>query len=382
MALPRVFAALTSAQMSYLDEDFNAVAALTTVQSTASGTNTITLTPAANAPTVGAYGLPNPVRFGFLAGATSSGAVTLRVNALAFLKVFLPSGVQANTGDMNSGSYYEVVYLASLDSGNGGWVIASALPGTGTTPVALGSARGLVVTNNAGTPSTKIDITASKIVPVTSTGAPVFLSSFSATIDLTTSGLNGMDTGARPTNGWVYIYALSNGSLTGGIATTTSPTAGSFSPTPSGYIYSFYVGAMFLDGSQNLKRSRQAGRRAQYTVVSATNTAAYPVIGTTTSATLAALAVTSVVPLTASEITVIGSAGGASSNYVISPNNQTVAIITGGGANPAYMGVVNVGTTNQVTGTMILESTNIYGATNGGTLNVSCPGWIDYYVNA
>lgn len=393
MALPRVFAALTSALMSYLDDDFNAVGALTTLQTTSSGTNAVTLTPAANAPSIAAYGLPNPVRFGFQAPSTSTGAVTLRINALAFLKVFLPSGVQANTGDLTANGYYEVVYLASLDTGAGGWIIASSLPGTGAAPVSLGSAKGLVVTNNAGTPATKIDITASRIVPVTSTGSPVFLTSFSATVDLTTTGLNGMDTGARPANGWVYIYALSNGTLTGAIATTTSPTAGSFSPTPTGYIYSAFVGAMWCDGSQNLMRSKQQGRHAQYIIgTNPTNSRnmATGVAGTfsTTSPTLASITVTSYVPLTAGVIygqATAGLAGGTGSSIVIAPNTSWGGVNngpSGSGGNIYPLWINAVTSTWGGSFVMALEGTTIAWASAAAGGGVACLGWDDYYVNA
>ncbi len=107
------------------------------------------------------------------------------------------------------------------------------------------------ITNNSGTPNTKIDITAGTSVLVTTAGLPKFLSSVAVTIDLTTTGANGMDTGSRPTSGWVYTYVISNGSVTAGLATATSPTAGSPS-YPSGYIYAAYAGAMYCDGSQNL----------------------------------------------------------------------------------------------------------------------------------
>lgn len=380
MALPRIFAALTSAQMSYLDDDFNAVGALVTIQATATGTNTITLTPAANAPVVSAYGLPNPVRFGFVAANTSSGPVSARANALAFLNVYLPNGVQADTGDIAATDYYEIVYNGALDSGNGGWIIVSALPGTGVSPAQLANAVGLSVTNNAGTPSTKIDITASKMVLTTAGGLPVLASSFSATCDLTTTGLNGMDTGARPTSGWVYIYALSNGTLTGCVATATSPTAGSFSPTPTGYIYSMYVGAMWLDGSQNLFRSKGHGRRWQHTLVAATNTATYPQIGTTASATAVAKSITTFVPLTAGAIGCLANTATVNSNITLSPNDVSAAVVSA--SNPSILAGVGA-TFPQVSGMFILESTNIYIAINsGGTLGLFCWGWEDYYVNA
>lgn len=397
MALPHTFAALTTAQMSFLDDNDAALGALTTLQCTAAGTNSITLTPAANAPAIAAYGLPNPVRFGFVASATSTGPVTLRVNALAFLKLFLPSGVQANTGDINATSYYELVYLSTLDSGNGGVVVASALPGTGSAPVANGSAKGLVVTNNAGTPATKVDITAGKTVLVSSTGAPIFLSSFSGTCDLTTTGLNGMDTGSRPASGWVYLYALSNGSLQGTIATQTSPTAGSFSPVPSGYIYSMYVGAMWLDGSSNLFRSKQVGRKTQSIV--GTNPAATAVIAngvintfseTSPAFTPTTTSVATFVPATAGEIQLLVSGhwkGGSVSSVLIAPNTAWGGTQNGpqgsnGNIFPVWLDSAGGTTQMSLIATMVLETMNIFIASSAAGAAIGLLGWTDYYVAA
>lgn len=377
MGFPHTFAALSTAQMSFLDDNFNAAGALTTVQATSSGTNAFTLTPAANAPAVTAYGLPNPVRFGFVAASTSTGTVTARVNALAFLKVFLPSGVQANTGDINGTSYYEVIYLATLDSGNGGFLIVSALPASGTTPVATGNAKGLVVTNNAGTAATKIDITASKAVLVTSTGAPIFVTSPTATIDLTTTGLNGMDTGARPANGWVYCYLISNGVSVGGIATTTSPTAGSFSPVPSGYIYSLYVGAFFLNGSSNLMGIKQLGRRAQYIVGLSGTTVAPLVFSGTTASTWGSKSIVNFVPLTASVC--IGAVSYNNSEVGIAPNGNYGVPTAATNAPPT--GTNTATTQGTLEFNLLLESTNLFIWTSA-TSQLYVNGWDDYYVNA
>ena len=375
MALPRVFAALTTALMSYLDDNFNAVGALVTIQTTASGTNAITLTPAANAPSVNAYGLPNPVRFGFVAAASSSGAVTARVGSLAFLKVFLPTLIQANSGDITSNAYYEAVYQAALDGGNGGFVIASALPASGTTPVSLSETQNLVVTNNAGTPSTKIDVTASKVVLVTTAGSPFFTTNVSVTIDLTTTGLNGMDTGARPATGWVYIYIISNGSAVAGIATTTAPASGSFSPVPSGYNFSAFVGAMFCDGSQNLMRTQQKGNRAQYKITAATNTASIPVVTTSTGGAFAGVSVSNLVPATARSIIIhAAQSSGAASTSVAANSAWGLAAATG-----QIQTITAAGASGLTTGEIELESTQIFFAATG-TPSVNCSGWVDNWV--
>ena len=272
MTLPNTFANETSPGMIELDQNFSAVAGMATWNATATGTNVIALTTTSNQPAVSAY--TDRQRFQFIGPNNSTGSVTVAVNSLAALPLYLPSGTQAASGDVASGAPYIVIYLAALNSGGGGFQIVSAVPASGTAPAGLAVSRGLKIINNASTPNTKIDITALQASLVTTGGVQKFIASPSVTIDLTTTGANGMDTGARPTSGWVYCYLISNGSVTAGLACATSPSAGN--PIfPGGYTYYGYVGAMYCDASQNLMRTRQNGKyRPTYNVTTATNTAA------------------------------------------------------------------------------------------------------------
>src|ERR1700730_19275329 len=242
MTLPVTFGPLTAASMGQLDQNFAAVGALTTLLCTATGTNAIVLTPVANQPAVSGYGLPNPLKFGFTAPDASSGAVTLEVQSFGFLPVYVPSGSQANSGTLQSGQYYEVTYTtgASYNSGNGAWVLSSFQPATGVSPFSAAKVAGLKIVNNAGTPSTKIDITFTQACLVSSSGVPIFVTSGVFTIDLTvgtvTPTVNGMDGESRPASGWVYLYTISTGSGAAGLASLTSPLSGV--PTlPAGYTY-------------------------------------------------------------------------------------------------------------------------------------------------
>lgn len=381
MSWPITFAGLSTAPMSDLDTMFNAAGALGTVQCAATGTNTITLTPVANTPPIPAYGTGSAVRFGFSAAATSTGPVGGRVNALPIVNVYLPSGVQADANDIASGGYYEVVYLAALNSNAGGLLIVSAIPASSAAPVALAAVRGLKIINNAGTPSTKIDITATKAVLTTTTGTPIQRTAVTVTIDLATTGANGMDTGARPTSGWVYLYLISNGAATAGIATTTAPASGSFSPVPTGYVYSGFVGAMYCDGSQNLLRTRQFGKEASYVVTAATNTANLPFIGTgsagdPTVPTWVALAVGAFVPATASIIKV--SAASSDNIVIAAPNNAYGAYNSL--TNPVPIGINGSGgAAIKGNGLIEMESSSIYWASGSANGRLGVVGWTDYY---
>lgn len=383
MALPVTFGPLTAASMGQLDQNFTAVGALTVVQCTATGTNSIVLTPAANQPTVNGYGLPNPLKFGFTAPASSTGSVTLEVNALGFLPVYTQNGVQATSGTLISGNYYEATYTtgAIYNSGSGAWVLSAYQPATGVTAVTAPKISSLVMINNAGTPTTKIDVSLGRSCLASAVGAPAFVSSGTFTIDLTTgtvtSTANGMDGNARPTSAWVYLYAISTGSGVAGLGSPTSPLIGP--PTlPAGYSFYAYIGAMRCDGSSNLMSSKQRGNKSQYAPQSAGNTTVMPSI---VSAALGitvwtATSIATFVPATALDISMsvysdlqVGGAMG------ISPNGNATAIATGG---VFYNNGVSLSASIPIE--MELESLNIFlGVTGGVNLyKIFALGWTDY----
>ncbi len=393
MALPIIFGPLTAASMGMLDQDFAAVGALTTILCAATGTNAIVLTPTASQPSINAYGLPNPLKFSFLAPASTSGAVTLEVLALGFLPVYVPGGTQATSGTLSSGQYYEVTYTtgANYNSGNGAWVLTSFQPATGVTSVSNASVSGLSIFNNAGTPSTKTDISFTSACLVSSVGAPVFLGKLTATIDLTTGAVtstaNGMDGESRPASGWVYFYAISTGSGMAGLGSLNSPLVAP--PTlPAGYVYSAYLGAMFCDVSSNLLRSRQLGINAQYTVVASSNTAVPPLMAfgtagtfSNTSPVLAAISVLPAVPATAGVIELLLAAAwkGVAANLLVAPNAAYGGTNNGPqGSNGLVWPLSNNAQIQDSSLSLVLESSNVYWATSSAGAAMSVLGWTDY----
>lgn len=384
MALPVTFGPLSAASMGQLDQNFSAVGALTTIQCTSTGTNAIVLTPLANQPAVNGYGLPNPLKFGFLAPNASTGPVTLEVGSVGFVPVYTSNGVRATAGTLQAGVYYEVTYTTGVayNLGSGAWVLSSYQAATGVTAVASASVIGLSIVNNAGTPSTKIDVTFTQACLVSAVGAPAFIASGAFTIDLTlgtiTSAANGMDGEARPTSGWVYLYAISTGSGSAGLGTTTSPLSGP--PTlPAGYSFYAYIGAMRCDGSQNLMRTKQLGNKAQYTIIAATNTAAMPTMTSGTAALWTAVATGAFVPATTSQIrgSLFNSSPGNNTGGAVAPNNAYTTAIS------APVNFSN--STGTTFGSLMLqfeiglESSNIYYTSNAGTAStLYAQGWTDY----
>ena len=72
------------------------------------------------------------MRFLWKPNAASTGAVTINIDGLGAKKVYLPSGSQAGSGDISANAIYDLVYIASLDSSNGGFKIVGPPDATNT----------------------------------------------------------------------------------------------------------------------------------------------------------------------------------------------------------------------------------------------------------
>lgn len=284
-------------------------------------------------------------------------------------------------------------WLISLSGANGG--AAGPAGPTGATGAAganagplNGAVQALQVKNNGSTPSTKVDITAVAATMVNSSGTSVRDTAISVTVDLTTgtvtSAANGMDGETRGTSAWIYLYLINNGSgTTAGLATLTSPLSGA--PTlPSGYAYYTYVGAMYVDGSGDLLRTKQNRNRAHYVVTATSNTSALPVMGNGTVGdvsipTWIAIALAGFVPPTASNVLIManGDIGGTPAAVIAAPNNAYGNTTS---TNPPPIAALTGSVTN--INALPIESSNIYWASAGTDGYLFCVGWDDYAVTA
>lgn len=139
--VPNAFGSLTNPQLPNLDQDFVALASGIVVACTATGTNAVTLAPVVGTVTVSSYS--DKDRYGFVAAATSTGPMTMQVNALGFVNVYKPGGVtQANAGDATISEYYDVVFVQTLNSNAGGFMLVGSpqVQEGSWTPVLAGSA--------------------------------------------------------------------------------------------------------------------------------------------------------------------------------------------------------------------------------------------------
>jgi hypothetical protein len=112
---------------------------------------------------------------------------------------------------------------------------------------------GLITSNNATSPNSKIDIAAG--VARDSTNAFTMVSNGTLTIDCGVTGANGIDAGVLANNTWYFIYLI--GKPDGTVAGLASTSAAA--PTlPGGYTYKRRIGAFRTNGAAQILAYRQA----------------------------------------------------------------------------------------------------------------------------
>lgn len=176
----------------------------------------------------------------------------------------------------------------------------------------------LVVKSDAVSPNTKVDLAADSVVMYNGT-ATLEARAINLVADITVSGLNGLDTGARAANQWYYVWAISNGLTTGSLLSlsSTAPTM------PSGYTFKKLVGAVRTDGSSNLLNFMQSGTDAFYM-------AANSILSGGTSTVWTSVGLGSYVPPLATAVFLLGfmsyNTGGGPSWYTLNlgSNNQSM----------------------------------------------------------
>lgn len=135
MALSTTFGTLTAATGGELDVNFSEVGVLTTIPGVISGTNTITLAPFVNTPTVASY--EDYTRFSGVVAVDNTGPATLTVGAIGALPVYKDTSdgpVALASGDLQAGNYAVFTYDLALNTGAGGFHVSvpSAGGGSGT----------------------------------------------------------------------------------------------------------------------------------------------------------------------------------------------------------------------------------------------------------
>lgn len=299
---------------------------------------------------------------------TFVGINTLTYNAASLI---LPSAANIATA---AGDTAVAQYL-----GSGNWKVWSYQRASGASVTATGvlaGASGVNIANNAVTPNTQIDYTATQAVMLNSSNVGIFAASLSGTINTANIGvIDGIQV-ARANSTWYNIYFLSNGTTSGAFMVPQ----GTALSAPAGYTFSVFIGTWQTNSTGNFFRAKQIGRKTQYIIDSATNTtlATMTIIsgaqGTPSTGTMVAAPIAGWVPPTA---TAISGFAGVSGTMIAGPNNTT------GGTSASAPGppiqIASIGVT--IPFTWLIESANIYYAATSATGSIVAQGY-DNAVNA
>lgn len=265
----------------------------------------------------------------------------------------------------------------SYDGTASRWVSKS--PAQTTYPPASGF-KNLVV---SATSDTAFTITADAITLTDDSGVVYNMTSASLSGLITNSGANGLDTGSEAANTWYSVWAIYNptGILRACLLSTSATT-----PTlPSGYTFYARVGWIRNDGSSNLWRTIQYGRRAQ--IIVGTNPTAMPQAatgsaGSTSVPTWVSVTIRggnvagSYAPSTADAITIGVSAAG-TQEVIIAPNNSYGSVSST--TNPPLYAFHNSDAAQKASSntTFSLESDAIFWASTASGARLTVSGWSD-----
>lgn len=309
------------------------------------------------------------------ASATPTFRLTLGTTDTGAVGIVGPGGAALAAGAIaGAGHWLLLTYDATLAK----WVLGN--PASTASAVALlGAARGLVVSAN-GT-SASVSIAADELVVKDSSGVPRLLTGVSLSASTAATGINGLDAGVIAANTWYAVYVVVKADGTRGALLSLSATA----PTlPSGYVYAVRVGWIRTDGTANKypRAFRQVGRRAQWIVGAGTNVTALPSLasgtaGDITTPTYVAVSVSGAVPPSAVAISVGLFNNTALGCAMVAPNPAYGAYITTASPPPITQYPASAAGEAVSISSLVLESTNIYWASNAPATNLFCIGWED-----
>lgn len=242
------------------------------------------------------------------------------------------------------------------------------------------------------TSATAVDVDADAITLENSDGESYRAKNVDLTLGMGSTGANGRDAGSEAADEWYSVWVIYNPTTdtVAGLLVDKDTAEGSIT-MPSGYTFKARVGWVRNDGSSNLYRTIQKGNVAVYVVGTnptaprslASGTAGNPVTGPT----WLTVSVSGVVPPSAAEIMLrLGSVALVSAsdeNSAAAPNNSYGVVTSSTNMPPLTLG----GTNNpdgsdpsyrvSILGRFMLESTNVYYASDDSSSFLHCLGWTD-----
>lgn len=231
--------------------------------------------------------------------------------------------------------------------------------------------------------ATNTTVTVAADFVTTTDGTTYQTTAVSSTVNLGTTGTDALDTGTIATSTWYAIWVVAKSDGTTKCIASTSAAA----PTmPADYTFKARVGwVRTIAASATMYGTWQFGRRSQY-IVGLTQTSTLPLVDSQavgtysdTTPTWHTASVSAFVPTTAGAIHVVltdNYTGGALANCIAAPNSSYTGI-QGSAPPPLMLQGASSSVAGSIEGWWLLESSNVYFASNynGGAL--LCMGWED-----
>ncbi|HET8689614.1 MAG TPA: hypothetical protein VFM18_23635 [Methanosarcina sp.] len=251
--------------------------------------------------------------------------------------------------------------------------------GAMSTPVVTGAHKNLKLLST-GT-SGIVNVTADELVLSTGAGLYKLVQNVIVAPNTLVSGFNGLDTGAAATQTWYSVWVVSDGAAVYGLL-SLSATAPSL---PAGY-YKARVGWVRTDSANRYPISFiQYNNKVRYRPNTA-NLTTFPIISSGVQGTVStygpswvAVSLAGVVPPTACIAYVTANNGTSSSTQLVAPSTSYLGYGSTGYSTPV-VATGNAGSSGNgmySNGALILESLNLYVASDGAGCSACVTGWED-----
>lgn len=269
-----------------------------------------------------------------------------------------------------TGSFVQVsgvIYQSKTDNNAGNDPTTDTTNWKPYAPSGTAGAVNLIAKNNAVTPNTKIDVTADAIQMANSDGDIKKFTSFSKTLDASTTGANGLDSGVLGNNQLWYLFAIGKPDGTSALFASQSST-----PTlPTGYTYKMLLSQARTDGSAHFLKFHQYGREGFYDSTPA-------IYNATPGASFSAWAAVDTSSYIGAALSKIGkfllAAPSSQEAGFTTDNSVAVAIATNAPNKTTQTTNASLAPQTYVEGPIINSSNNVYVAGSAGVI-LYCVGW-------
>jgi hypothetical protein len=227
--------------------------------------------------------------------------------------------------------------------------------------------------------SATVTVSYDELILGNGSGSYVVERSVSGSINTAATGAGGLDTGSLAASTWYSVWRIATTGGTFAWLISLSATA----PTmPSGYTLKARIGWIRTDGTANKYPLSmvQWGRRVAYKLASGSNLTALPAIasggaGSVTTPTWVAVSTASAVPSTAWKIAITAATGSLAGGIISVAPSNLYGNFNSVTSPPPISTIASSGAI--VSGELVLESSNLYWASNTNTGLLIVTGWED-----